>query len=194
MANVVRTGGVAGALVASAVLVVPGGTAAAAAGVTLTPLATAYTNAQNVTVSGTGFPTRAQNPSGLQIIECADPGGTTGNLPMDNTTCDGTTINPLPILTDSNGNFSASYSMVQLKMSTGGVVNCDNANECVLWVGVDYINSFLGAHAFSTPFFVNSPGTTTPETPMTIALPIGAAFIVGGAVFLARRRRPVVTQ
>ena len=194
MANVVRIGGVAGALMTSAVLVVPGGTAAAAPAVTLTPSATAYTDGQSITVSGTGFPTRTQQPSGLQLIECADAGGTQSNLPIDSTTCDGTTANALPVLTDSNGSFSTSYAIAKLKTSNGAVVNCDATNFCVLWVGVDYVNAFLGTHAFSSAFVVNSVGTTTPETPAAIALPVGAALIVGGVVFVARRRRPTVTQ
>jgi hypothetical protein len=34
------------------------------------------TDGQTVTVSGSGFPTRSQDPPGVEIIQCSDPTGT----------------------------------------------------------------------------------------------------------------------
>src|ERR1700674_1838175 len=65
-----------------------------------------FSDGGSIVVSGTGFATPAKNPSGLQLIECSDPKGLVTNLPTDPTTCDGATVNPLPVNTDSAGKFS----------------------------------------------------------------------------------------
>jgi hypothetical protein len=145
-----------------------------------------YTNGQSITVSGTGFPDLTQ----ISMIECSDPGGSVSTLPTDNTTCDGTTENPLPITTNASGNFTTTYQLVTLTTMGGeSAINCDSTDFCVLWAGLDFVNSFTGTHAFSVPFEIGSPVTSTPETPVAIALPIGAAVLVAGAVYLSRRRR-----
>jgi hypothetical protein len=113
------------------------------------------------------------------------------DLPTDPTIqCDGTTLNPLFIPTDALGNFSAQYTISQLTNAGGSPITCDATDYCVLWVGVDVNSMFLsGAHGFSAPFEVGAPPTGTPETPATIALPLVAAGLVGGALWVARRRR-----
>ena len=144
---------------------------------------------QTFTVSGTGFPPHNQLPTGLQIIECSDPGGTTANLPTDNTTCDGTTVNPNQINTDASGNFSATYTAVALNAGNSNIT-CDTTHFCVLWVGQDFNNAFLsGPHAFSTAFEIGAPPAMTPETALAIALPITAALIAGGTILYVRRKR-----
>jgi hypothetical protein len=187
-AAMTRTVGVATA-VAVAAIVSFAGPASAATSANLSP-AGPYTDGQTITVSGGGFPVHSALPSGLTVVECADPGGTVGGLPTDNTTCDGSTVNPLPVNTDASGNFSTSYTLAKLT-TTGGVsnINCDSTHFCVLWVGVDFNNSFTGTHAFSSPFEISAPTMGTPEAPAAIALPVGAALLIGGAVFVARRRR-----
>ncbi|HTZ10051.1 MAG TPA: hypothetical protein VMB72_13320 [Acidimicrobiales bacterium] len=154
--------------VAGAGLVVSGTTGALAAtgpAVTLTP-AGPYANGATVTVTGSGFPSITADPSGLSIIECSDPGGTTANLPQTDASCDGATVNPLPINQDTSGNFTTIYSITQDSVSTGGI-NCDTTDYCVLWVGVDYVNAFLTNSTFSAPFLISSGTTTTTTAPTT---------------------------
>jgi hypothetical protein len=147
----------------------PGHAAAQGPTVTLDP-GGPYVDQQSITVSGSGFPTPSQDQTGLQILECSDPGGTTANLPTDPMVgCDATTLNPLQINTDSGGDFSTSYTMALLNPSDS-TINCDSSDECVLWVGVDYNNAFLsGPHAFSEAFNIttNTSTTTTESTTTT---------------------------
>jgi len=179
--------GVAAAVLGVSVAFPLAGTALAATTVTIP--SGPFTDGQSVTVSGTGFPVRSALPTGLEILECADTGGLSANLPTDATTgCDGSTVNGSQINTDASGNFSASYAMVLLN-SGNSTITCDATHFCVLWVGVDYNNAFLsGPHGFSTPFKVNSAPAQTPEAPLVIALPLLTAAIVGAYVFLRRRR------
>jgi len=187
--------GLAAVLSAAAFLIPFGGSAVAAPSVTLSPATPGpYTNGQTVTVSGTGFPTRTADPTGLSIIECMDAGGSSANLPTDDTTCDASTVNPLPVLTDSSGKFSTSYTIQSLSTSGGSAIDCNATNDCVLWVGEDYVNNFNSNDAFSGPFTVTSPIASTPESPAAIALPVGAALLIGGAVIVARRRRSTSTS
>ena len=66
--------------------------------------------AENIAVSGSGFPTHAQDPTGLQIIECSDPLGSPANLPTDPSAgCEGITVNSSQIDTDGAGRFHTSY-------------------------------------------------------------------------------------
>ena len=181
-----KVGGVgAGALtlVIAALLGPLGGVASAATAISIS--AGPYTDGQTITVTGSGFPATTQ----ISIIECSDPGGSSASLPTDNTTCDGTTENPLPITTNTSGSFTTSYQMVKLT-TAGGVspINCDKTDFCVLWAGIDFVNSFTGTHAFSVPFEISAPITSTPEAPLAIALPVGAALLIAGAVFVSRRR------
>ncbi len=133
---------------------------------------------QVITVTGTGFPSHAQDPSGIQIIECSDPQGSAANLPTDATTCDGATANPLPVAPDSSGRFTDRYTISALNGQHGASnIDCDASDFCVLWAGQDYNQAFTsGPHAFSTPFEVQggatgggtgapSPSTTVTTTP-----------------------------
>jgi hypothetical protein len=119
---------------------------------------------QTIVVSGAGFSNRVKDPSGLQIIECADPQGLKANLPTDASTCEGTTINSLPVNTDSSGRFSVRYriSALTTRAGTSGI-DCDASHFCVLWVGQDYNQAFTtGPHAFSSPFEVEASVSTSP--------------------------------
>ena len=193
VAKFASLGGAAG-LAASLLLMLPiAGQAGASGTVTLNPASGPYTDGQTITVSGTGFST---NPAdSIEIVECADPNGTQANLPADNTTCDGTTQNPNTIFTNAAGTFSSSYTIQKLSTTTGNSINCDATHDCVLWVGEDFNGNFSGTAAqpvgFSVPFLVNNAGSggTTPESPLTVALPIVGASVAGGAGFLVVRRR-----
>jgi len=150
-------------------------TASAAAALVSIPTGP-FVDGQSIAVSGSGFPTRAQDPTGLQIIECSDPDGSPANLPTDPSLgCEGITVNPGQINTDSAGRFHVSYAIAALSSSAGtSSIDCDATHQCVLWVGTDYNNAFLsGPHAFTTPFRVNAnpataPSTTSVSTPTTV--------------------------
>jgi hypothetical protein len=146
---------------------VPGHAYAQGESVTLSP-APPYNDGQEITVTGSGF-TSGIPLTGLQIIECSDPGGTMANLPTDPLTgCDGTTINGNQVTPDTNGNFTTTYGILTLSQAGGNTINCDSTDFCVLWVGIDYNTQFLtGPHAFSEPFEVTTAATTTTTTTTT---------------------------
>jgi hypothetical protein len=147
-------------------------------------------NFQIITVTGSGFPPRRQIPTGIQILECADPGGTTANLPTTSASCDGTTQNPGQINTDLNGNFSTPYRIFELSTKKTSNINCDPTHFCVLWAGEDFNGSFLGIHAFSTPFEVGRNGSYGgSSSSMAIWLPIVIVVVVGGGLLVARGRK-----
>ena len=158
------------------------GAHASAAQPTVTLSAGPYADGESVTVSGGGFPAPDGDPSGIVVIECADPGGTAANLPVDATTCDGATENPLPIVTSASGSFSSPYTLSALNGEHGAAnINCDATDFCVLWVGVDYNDAFTsGAHAFSKPFEISGaaappPASAVTTTTTTPVAPVSAA-------------------
>jgi hypothetical protein len=138
----------------------------------------------------------------IKILECADPGGLPANLPTDLSTCDGNTIDGDTILANSDGSVSYdSYTVYALPdaISLGEPSNqtpvCNLSNECVLYIGEDQTD-FTQPHFFSQPFYVKpniddggeAPGDGTPEAPLVIGLPLAAAGLVGGLLFVRRRR------
>jgi hypothetical protein len=116
-----------------------------------------------LTVQGSNFPPGSVNPSGIQIIECADPGGTVANLPLDASQCDGTTVNGNQITPSSGGSFTDHYGVQTLSTTSGSNINCDATDYCVLWVGTDYNSDFSDPanQTFSAPFLVTSPSAPT---------------------------------
>ena len=145
-------------------------------------------NQQAVTVSGSGFPSYRQDPTGLQVLECADPGGSTANLPHDASRCEGLTINQGLISPDSSGNFTTRYTVLTLTHKNSSIL-CDNTHVCVLWVGIDYSQNFLGVHAFSAPFTIGgtAPASSSSSTPVA-AIVVPIVVVVGGLAFLFFRR------
>ena len=156
--TLLQAGGL-GLLVTAAVLSLWTGHAGATPTVTLSPSSSSYANQQVITVTGSGFSPRASGLT-IEIVECADPGGATANLPTDNSTCDATTENPNTIYPDASGNFSSSYTLSSLATSSGNLITCDASDDCVLWVGEDFVNNFSGTSqepaAFSSPFSLTS--------------------------------------
>jgi hypothetical protein len=174
--------------VVSAAFIVPFGGAASAATTVNIPAGNP-TDGQTITVTGSGFPAHSALPSGLEIIECSEPGGLIANQPTDpGTDCDGTTVSGSQINTDASGNFTAQYP-IELLNSNNSSINCDATDFCVLWVGQDYNDAFLsGPHGFSSAFEIQTVPPLLSEAPVAIALPVIAAAIVGAYVFLRRRR------
>jgi hypothetical protein len=164
---------------------------ASAATPTVSVSATNPANNQTLTVSGSGFPGRSQDPTGVVILECADPGGSVANLPNTAMDCDGATENPLPVNVDASGNFTAQYTFAALSGTHGASnIACDVSHACVLWVGIDYNNAFLGIHAFSSPFRIGGPESVPSSSDtLVIVLPIVAVVLIGAALVVRQRRR-----
>jgi hypothetical protein len=111
--------------------------------------------------------------SRIVIVECADPGGLTSNLPRDDTTCDGNTVQGNTLLISADGSFSqSSYTVYLLPTPTLGEQSnaqpiCNQTNYCVLYVGQDQ-NDFTAPKVFSAPFLVaptsGTTGTTSPAS------------------------------
>ena len=114
----------------------------------------------------------------INLLECADPGGLTGNLPKDISTCDGNTIQGSTVLVGSDGSFAVSDYPVYLlpSQALGEQSNyqpvCNQTSYCVLYVGQNQ-NDFTVPKAFSTPFLVSpsaggsSASTTVPGSSST---------------------------
>lgn len=117
---------------------------------------------QTITV-GVGANSYFTPHAGVKILECADPGGTQANLPKDDSTCDGNTIQGISILIGNDGSFSdTSYQVYMLPSQALGEQSnfkpiCNQTNYCVLYVGQDQ-NDFTAPKVFSAPFLL-SPGS-----------------------------------
>lgn len=107
--------------------------------------------------------------AGVKILECADPGGTAANLPKDDSTCDGNTVQGSTILVAGNGSFSdAAYPVYLLPSTTLGELSnsqpiCNQTHACVLYVGQNQ-NDFTAPKAFSAPFLITPGSDTTTST------------------------------
>jgi hypothetical protein len=142
---------------------VSAGSAAASAppSVTLSPAGN-YHDGQAITV-GVGANSYFTPHTRIVVLECADPGGTAANLPIDATTCDGNTVQGGTILVAANGSFSQTGYTVYLLPSPvlGEQSNykpiCNQTNYCVLYVGQDQ-NNFTAPKAFSAPFLIGPSG------------------------------------
>jgi len=163
-----------GALLVSVVAALGAGSgaAAAASGVTLTP-GGPFTDGQAVTVAV--GPNSVFTPNAkVNILECADPGGSTANLPTDDSTCDGNTIQGETVIVHGDGSISAPYTIYQLPSSALGEQPnfqpvCNQSSPCVLYVGQDE-NDFNQPKMLSASFTVaGGAATSTPTTPPTAA-------------------------
>jgi hypothetical protein len=111
--------------------------------------------------------------SRIVILECAAPGG---QLPVDDSTCDGNTVQGDSILVGSDGSFSEpAYTMYALPSTTldeqaNHLPICGATSECVLYVGQNQ-NDFKAPKIFSIPFTVigsasgGGAGSTCSTTP-----------------------------
>jgi hypothetical protein len=139
----------------------------------------------------------------IKIIECAkavtSATSDAAALPL----CDGLTANGDTVLAGADGSFTYTnqtmYALpdtLNLGESSTGTPKCDTADPCVLYIGTDSTHPFSSPHFFSQTFTVKftagdtgaSPGDGTPEVPLAIGLPLLAAGLFGGTLFLRRRR------
>jgi hypothetical protein len=114
--------------------------------------------------------------SGINIVECAAPGGVDPTLPAE---CDGNTINIGTILPNSDGSFTFTgypiYALpdsILLGEGASNAVTCGvtAATECVLYIGNDQTN-FTAPHVFSQPFSVLANADDGGESPGDGSLP-----------------------
>jgi hypothetical protein len=122
-----------------------------------------FHSGQSVTVSM--GPNKIFKPNvRLNIVQCADPGGTKANLPVKFASCDEDTIQANTILPAANGSFSyRGYAIYQLPSATLGegktyLPICNTTHKCVLYVGEDQTD-FTKPKVFSHAFVVTSAGS-----------------------------------
>ncbi len=93
----------------------------------------------------------------INILECADPGGTTSHLPTNLDTCDENTVQPNSLIPQANGSFTQkAYTVYSLPNSVLGEQPswqpvCNQTHKCVLFVGEDQ-DDFSKPKVFSEPF------------------------------------------
>lgn len=116
--------------------------------------------------------------SRIVILECADPGGTTANLPQSLLQCDENTVQGDTTLVKADGSFSEpAYSIFALPSKILGEQSnsqpvCSATSMCVLFVGENQ-NDFTQAKVFSQPFFMSAPvaASTAPVAAPTAPVP-----------------------
>jgi hypothetical protein len=127
----------------------------------------------------------------VNILECADPGGSPANLPKDDSTCDGNTIQGDSILVAANGSFSeANYSVYALPSTVlgeqaNGQPVCNQSHACVLFIGQNQ-NDFTAPKVFSQALTiapaVGSPGSTTTVTSARgLSVPASSTPVTGAS-------------
>jgi hypothetical protein len=194
-----------------------GPTTLTANGSTTVAAGTPYSSGQAITVSGSANSTlNAANLSAndigagnYYIIECADPGGTTANLPTQTNQCEGGTEDGLSSPHSSDGSFSDSgYQVYVLPDSlfspttfTGTVGVAPNYGVIGIFAADPFTSGFTSAnpHLWSAPFQVQpstgvadsggNPGDGTPEVPLAIGLPLAGLAAFGAWTVRSRRRR-----
>ncbi|HTT86613.1 MAG TPA: hypothetical protein VMF60_04540 [Acidimicrobiales bacterium] len=130
----------------------------------------------------------------VNILECADPGGTAAALPKSVSGCDGDTIQGDTVLVQADGSVSeARYTMYRLPSTTLGEAPdvtpvCDQSHQCVLYVGEDQTD-FTKAKLFSAPFAVagtagdaaGASASATAQSSVTLSASASAATTPGPA-------------
>jgi Bacterial Ig-like domain (group 1) len=114
--------------------------------------------------------------SGINIVECAAPGGVDPTLPAE---CDGNTVQVGTVLPNADGSFTfigypiyALPDSISLGEGASNAVTCGitAATECVLYIGNDQTN-FTAPHVFSQPFNVAANADDKGENPGDGSLP-----------------------
>jgi len=157
--------GLVAALVLLGLLAPPAG--AASPSLTITPPSGGhpYQNGVSLKIAVGANSSFAPN-SRIVIIECAAP---KGSLPVDDTTCDGNTVQSGSVLVNADGSFQVpSYTLYSLPNNALGEAPdsepvCNSSAECVLYIGQDQ-NDFSQPKIFSAPFTVDLSATSTPTT------------------------------
>ena len=163
-------------VVGSMLLLWSGGPASAATTVSVTPAPHdgSYVNGQTIVVS-VGANSLFEPNTRVNIVECADPGGTTAGLPTSLTDCDENTVQADTVLVQSNGSFTEhAYALYSLPNALLGerpswLPVCSQTSQCVLYVGENQ-DDFTQPKLFSQPFAITpTAGSTPAATPATPA-------------------------
>ena len=152
-----------GATVLTGIVVGSAGTLGAVAPPALKMTAGPYHNGQEINLSV--GPNKYFTPySRINILECADPGGLTKDLPVNVDTCDGNTIQGVTILVAPNGSFFEHgyqlYSLPnssQLGESSNTLPKCNQTKACVLYIGQNQ-EKFTAPKMFSPAFRISKAG------------------------------------
>jgi hypothetical protein len=142
-----------------------------------------YSNSQQITITVAANSTFTPG-SGIKVLECSDPGGSSANLPTSAASCDGNTIQGNTVIVGAGGTISVTgYTLYQLPsaaLSEGASSQpvCSTTAFCVLYVGQNQ-NDFTQPFLFSAPFVFSgssappttAPPTTTPGSPPTTSPP-----------------------
>ncbi len=103
--------------------------------------------------------------SHVNIIQCADPGGTKANLPTKFIQCDENTIQGDTVVVGAGGSFREKAFTVfalpsrSLGESKGGIPTCNQTHQCVLLVS-EYQTDLSKPHVFSHAFTVEPGGSS----------------------------------
>jgi hypothetical protein len=134
------------------------GDAAGAPAVTITPGPYRDGELINLSVGPNHYFTKYAN---INIVQCADPGGTAANLPRSSASCDGNTAQGPSVLVNSDGSFSfhgyeiwALPNESQLDEASDSRPVCNSTHMCVLYIGQD-TNIWTKPKIFSPPFTVS---------------------------------------
>jgi hypothetical protein len=153
-----------GTVALGTVLAAAAGTAAAAAvPPTLSITRGPYHDGQLINLS-VGPNHYFQPYSRIIIIECADPGGKSKNLPTNVQGCDGNTVQGNTVLVQRNGSFSERGYQVyalpnasQLGETTDARPVCSGKHSCVLYIGQNQ-EKFTDPKIWSPAFTVSKSG------------------------------------
>jgi hypothetical protein len=117
-----------------------------------------FHDGQTVTVS-MGPNTVFKPNSHVNIVQCADPGGTKANLPTQFIQCDENTIQADTVVVEPGGSFKEkTFSIYALPSGTlgefkDGMPVCNQTHQCVLLVS-EYQTDLSKPHVFSHAFTV----------------------------------------
>jgi hypothetical protein len=107
----------------------------------------------------------------VNILECADPGGTVANDPTSDSQCDGNTIQGSTVIVNSDGSvFYQPYTVYALpdQQNLGEAPTdtpvCNSSTDCVLYIGQDQ-NDFTQPYVLSQPFLVSPTSGDTGSNP-----------------------------
>ncbi len=96
----------------------------------------------------------------VNILECADAGGTPSHLPTSQASCDANTIESDSVIPNSDGSFTEpAYTVYSLPNRVLGEEKtwlpiCNQTHQCVLYIGQDQ-GDFTKPKIFSHPFTVS---------------------------------------
>jgi hypothetical protein len=122
-----------------------------------------------------------QSGHSINILECADPGGSVANDPTSDSACDGNTIQGNTVLVNPDGSVNYdSYIVYALPDSQNldeppsNTPVCNASAYCVLYIGQDQ-NDFTQPYVLSEPFLVSpnssdngsNPGSGQPGNPFS---------------------------